>query len=57
MRSIVLPDAITGESLHIEFDLDRNQMRIDGSKVVREAPVPVLVAGEKMSERLEPVAG
>ena len=37
MRSIVLSDAITGESLHIEFDLDRNQMRIDGSKVVREA--------------------
>ena|SRR3972149_5450272 len=27
------------------------------SKVVREAPVPVLVAGENMSERLEPVAG
>ncbi len=26
------------------------------SKVVREAPVPVLVAGEKMSEKLEPVA-
>lgn len=27
------------------------------SKVVREAPIPVLVAGEKASERLEPVAG
>ena len=27
------------------------------AKVVREAPCPVLVAGEKMAERLEPVAG
>ena len=35
MKSIVLNDARTGEALHIEFDLDTNQMTIEGVKVVR----------------------
>ena len=35
-KVIVLNDARSGQPLHIEFDLDTNEMTIEGVKVARE---------------------
>ena len=39
MKTITLSDAMTGEQLEIEFDLDTDKITINGEPVVRKRPL------------------